>query len=107
MLKTALSIAFLAVTCLTATASTTTWNENGVRLLNSGLAPSEACRLIFIYARNGDRIGFNDNTAMPSLTAKCNTARSHVFGLSEHDCRVTQFLLGMVHQDVPELTCKS
>jgi hypothetical protein len=86
MLKTALSIAFLAMTCLTAAASTETWNENGVRLENSGLAPSEACRLIFIYARNGDRISFNDNSAMPSLTAKCNKARSA--------------------QTVPELTCK-
>ena len=106
MLKTALSITFFAMTCLAATASTETWNENGVRLENNGLAPSEACRLIFIYARNGDRIGFNENSAMPSLTAKCNAARDHVFGLSEDDCRVTQFLLDMVHQDVPELTCK-
>jgi hypothetical protein len=106
MLKAALSVAFIALTSFAAQASTETWNENGVRL-EGGIAPSEACRLIFIYARNGDRISFNTNSAMPSLTEKCNTARSHEFGLSEDDCRATQFLLDMVHQEVPELTCKS
>ena len=107
MLKAALAIAVVAMTGFAAQASTETWNENGVHLEKNGLAPSEACQLIFIYARNGDRVSFKTNSAMPSLTDKCNTARSHEFGLSEDDCRVTQFLLDMVHQDVPELTCKS
>ena len=72
------------------------------RVLTRPLAPARG----LIYARNGDRIAFNDNSAIPSLTNKCNTARSHEFGLTEDDCRVTQFLLDMVHQAVPELTCK-
>lgn len=106
MLKFALSLALVTMTGLTAYASTEQWNENGLQL-ESGIAPSEACRLIFIYARNDDRITFHDNSAMAPLTAKCNTARAHVFGLSEDDCAVTQFLLGMVHREMPELTCKA
>jgi hypothetical protein len=106
MLKFALSFALVAVTSLAAYASTESWNENGLRL-ESGVEPSEACRLIFIYARNDDRIAFHDNNAMAPLTVKCNTARTHAFGLSEDDCAVTQFLLGMVHREMSELTCKS
>ncbi len=105
MIRIALALAFSALTGLAGYASEASLNPNG-RRLESGVQPAEACRLIFIYARNGDRISFTTNSAMPSLTAKCNLAKSHEFGLHEDDCAVTQFLLDMVHQEVPELTCK-
>jgi len=104
MIRTALALAFIAITVVAGNATESALNPNG-RRLESGVQPAEACRLIFIYARNGDRISFTSNSAMPSLTAKCNLAKSHEFGLHEDDCAVTQFLLDMVHQAVPELTC--
>ena len=105
MIRTALAFAFVAMTSVAGHATETSLNPNG-RRLESGVQPAEACRLIFIYARNGDRVSFASNSAMPSLTAKCNLAKSHEFGLHEDDCAVTQFLLDMVHQAVPELTCR-
>lgn len=106
MKQIALTLAFVTMTAIAAGASTEQWNAIGLRL-ESGVTPAEACRLIFIYARNGDRVTFAANSAMAPLTAKCNTASTHAFGLLEDDCSVTQFLLGMVHTAVPELTCKS
>lgn len=105
MIRILLTLVFVTMTSLAGHAAEAQWNPDGHRL-ESGTRPAEACRLIFIYARNGDRISFDDNSAMESLTAKCNIARSHEFGLREEDCAVTQFLLGMVHQELPELTCK-
>ena len=105
MIRIFLTLVLFTMTSLASQAAEPQWNPDG-RRLESGARPAEACRLIFIYARNGTRISFNDNSAMAALTAKCNLARSHEFGLHENDCAVTQFLLGMVHQDMPELTCK-
>jgi hypothetical protein len=105
MIRIFLTFVFVTMTGIAGTASAAPWNSDG-RRLESGTRPAEACRLIFIYARNGTRISFNDNSAMADLTAKCNLARSHEFGLHENDCAVTQFLLGMVHQEMAELTCR-
>jgi len=75
------------------------------KVLENGIAPAEACRLIFIYADAGDRLAFQQNNAMPAVTEKCNRARSHDLGLVENDCQVTLFLLRMINRSVPELTC--
>ena len=48
--------------------------------LENGVAPAEACRLIFIYADGRDRLSFQLNNAMSAVTEKCNLARTHLFG---------------------------
>ena len=105
MIRIFLTLVLVTMTSLAGHATEPRWNPDGHRL-ESGTRPAEACRLIFIYARNGTRISFDDNSAMADLTAKCNLAKSHEFGLHENDCAVTQFLLGMVHQEMSQLTCK-